>query len=153
MEKINFPFYLINIDIDPKFVDVNVHPQKHEVKFEDDRIVFNLLQNAVAKVLQENNLLRTIDVMSNEASSPFIAINSQNQSAPTFVNRLTGEIVSNQRQFDFPKRYDNFDYRNKEQFSTSAYSALFSNKPNIENELIEKEAFPKSMLFQILINI
>lgn len=149
LEKNNFPFYLINIDIDPKFVDVNVHPQKHEVKFEDERIVFNLLQNAVAKVLQENNLLRTIDVMSNEASSPFIAINSQNQSTPTFVNRLTGEIVSNQRQFDFPKRYDSFDYRNKEQFSTSAYSALFSNNPNTENELIEKEAFPKSMLFQI----
>ncbi|HPI20856.1 MAG TPA: DNA mismatch repair endonuclease MutL [Candidatus Kapabacteria bacterium] len=149
LEKNNFPFYLINIDIDPKFVDVNVHPQKHEVKFEDERIVFNLLQNAVAKVLQENNLLRTIDVMSNEASSPFIAINPQNQSTPTFVNRLTGEIVSNQRQFDFPKRYDNFDYRNKEQFSTSAYSALFSNNPNTENELIEKDAFPKSMLFQI----
>lgn len=151
LEKNNFPFYLVNIQIDPRIVDVNVHPQKLEVKFEDERIIFNLLQNAVARVLQENNLLRSLDIASNEASSPFLVINQPNQAAPTFVNRYTGEIVSNQKQFNYNRKFTKNNFKSQEQDApqVSAFSAIFKDNFESESELIEKEAFPKPFLFQI----
>lgn len=151
LEKNNFPFYLVNIQIDPRIVDVNVHPQKLEVKFEDERIIFNLLQNAVARVLQENNLLRSLDIASNEASSPFLVINQPNQAAPTFVNRYTGEIMSNQKQFNYNRKFSENNFKSQEQDvpQVSAFSAIFKDNFESESELIEKEAFPKPFLFQI----
>ncbi|NLO19228.1 MAG: DNA mismatch repair endonuclease MutL [Ignavibacteria bacterium] len=151
LEKNNFPFYLVNIQIDPRIVDVNVHPQKLEVKFEDERIIFNLLQNAVARVLQENNLLRSLDIASNEASSPFLVINQPNQTAPTFVNRYTGEIMSNQKQFNYNRKFTENNFKSQGQGApqVSAFSAIFKDNFESESELIEKEAFPKPFLFQI----
>ncbi len=46
------PNYYIRFDIDPASIDVNVHPTKHEIKFQDEAAIFNLLSSAVHSVLQ-----------------------------------------------------------------------------------------------------
>ncbi len=48
MPKDQFPFYVLHIDIDPSHIDVNVHPTKTEIKFEDERSVYQIVR-AVAK--------------------------------------------------------------------------------------------------------
>jgi DNA mismatch repair protein MutL len=49
--KDTFPSYVLFIDIAPQRVDVNVHPTKIEVKFDDDRLVYTLLKAAVQQAL------------------------------------------------------------------------------------------------------
>ncbi|MCX7833497.1 MAG: DNA mismatch repair endonuclease MutL [Ignavibacteria bacterium] len=56
IEKGNFPSYFVFIDIDPTKVDVNVHPSKLEVKFEDESAIFNFVRNAVKKSLRDSDL-------------------------------------------------------------------------------------------------
>ncbi|HOQ48760.1 MAG TPA: DNA mismatch repair endonuclease MutL, partial [Candidatus Kapabacteria bacterium] len=46
LEKNYKPFYVINIEIDPRKVDINIHPQKHEVKFDDEKMIFSALHRA-----------------------------------------------------------------------------------------------------------
>ncbi len=46
-----FPVAVINIETDPKSVDVNVHPSKTEVKFENDRVIFDSVYWAVKNTL------------------------------------------------------------------------------------------------------
>ena len=42
-----FPFFVIFLDIFPEYIDINVHPQKTEIKFQEDRAVFKLVFDAV----------------------------------------------------------------------------------------------------------
>ena len=59
--KETFPFYVLNIEIDPQRVDVNVHPTKQEVKFEDERILYAYIQAAVKHALAKFNVSPSID--------------------------------------------------------------------------------------------
>ena len=46
-----FPFYVLFINMDPSHVDINVHPTKTEVKFDDDRILYGVINSALKQAL------------------------------------------------------------------------------------------------------
>lgn len=57
----SFPFYVLFIEIDPKHIDVNVHPTKTEIKFDDERSVYGVVWSAVKQALGSHNLAPAID--------------------------------------------------------------------------------------------
>jgi DNA mismatch repair protein MutL len=61
IEKESFPFYVLFLEIDPARVDVNVHPTKQEVKFEDDRMMYAYLNAAVKHALARFNIAPSLD--------------------------------------------------------------------------------------------
>ena len=56
-----FPLYALFIDLDPQQVDVNVHPTKQEIKFEDEKIVYAFVQAAVKHALAQFSITPTLD--------------------------------------------------------------------------------------------
>ncbi len=60
IEKGNYPSFFLFITIDPKKVDVNVHPSKLEVKFEDEGAVFGFIRKSVRDTLRSADL--TFDI-------------------------------------------------------------------------------------------
>jgi DNA mismatch repair protein MutL len=56
-----FPFYAIYIDIDPKRIDINVHPTKTEIKFDDEKIVYAIINAAVKKALGKSHVVSPLD--------------------------------------------------------------------------------------------
>ena len=58
------PFYVLYINIDPKHVDVNVHPTKTEIKFDDERTVYGVIRAAVRQALATHNVMPSIDFAS-----------------------------------------------------------------------------------------
>ena len=60
------PAYYIYMHVDPQSLDVNVHPQKTEIKFDDDQAIWKILNAAVASCLNDNNILPQIDFDSGE---------------------------------------------------------------------------------------
>lgn len=56
-----FPFYVLFLTIDPKHIDVNVHPTKTEIKFDDERAVYAVIRAAVRQALGAHNLTPTLD--------------------------------------------------------------------------------------------
>ena len=55
------PAYFIFMEIDPGKVDVNIHPSKTEVKFEDEGLIFEILMAAVRESLGKNDFTPSID--------------------------------------------------------------------------------------------
>jgi len=55
------PSYFIYFDIDPDRIDINVHPTKTEIKFEDSPAVFQIIRAAVKEALGKFNIVPSID--------------------------------------------------------------------------------------------
>ncbi len=49
-----FPFFALFYEVDPESVDVNVHPTKQEIKFEDERMISTFTRSVVKKALNEH---------------------------------------------------------------------------------------------------
>lgn len=56
-----YPSYFIYMDVDPATIDVNIHPTKTEVKFEDERSIYAILKSAVKQSLGRYNITPTLD--------------------------------------------------------------------------------------------
>lgn len=61
LPKENFPLYTLFIELDPTQVDINVHPTKQEIKFEDEKIVYAFVQAAVKHALAQSSIAPSID--------------------------------------------------------------------------------------------
>ncbi len=64
--KGTYPVTFIFIDINPALIDVNVHPAKAEIKFKNEREVFNKIKYAISDVLKKSELTPNINIEQKE---------------------------------------------------------------------------------------
>ena len=124
----SFPFYVLFIDIDPKHIDVNVHPTKTEIKFDDERAVYAVVKASVKLALGAHNLAPAIDF----------------QADINIVNKLSQNITNEQ-------------YFN-EQFTSSLnrsnlqnWEKLFEDAPS-ESKLFQKTEPINTIRFESALN-
>lgn len=56
-----YPSYFLFFDIDPEFIDVNIHPTKTEIKFEDETLIWKVLNASIRESLGKFNEMPSID--------------------------------------------------------------------------------------------
>jgi DNA mismatch repair protein MutL len=56
-----YPLYVLFIDIDPSKIDINVHPTKTEIKYQDDRSIYAIIRSAVKRSLGRYNITPSLD--------------------------------------------------------------------------------------------
>ena len=54
LPKSGYPLVLLHITVPASMVDINVHPRKSEVKFEDDKIIFKAVYHAIFKCTKQS---------------------------------------------------------------------------------------------------
>lgn len=59
--------YCIFLEVDPHKIDVNIHPTKTEIKFEEDRFIYSILLSSVRQALGKHNIFPTLDFESESA--------------------------------------------------------------------------------------
>jgi len=64
-----FPPYFLYFDVPPKSIDVNVHPTKTEIKFEENQAIYAFLRSAIKQALGQFNIAPTLDF---EQESSFV---------------------------------------------------------------------------------
>ena len=105
MHRGEYPFFVININLPYEQVDVNVHPMKTEVRFNDEWRVYHVLKSGVSEALSE--ILNTIPNLSkiNSESNSFFQ-NIPRQSAFNFDSGIqTNSSTYNKEKIDRAKNY------------------------------------------------
>jgi DNA mismatch repair protein MutL len=94
--KDSFPMYTLFIDIDPSRLDINVHPTKQEIKFEDEKIIYAFVQSAVKHALAQYSVTPTLDfeldasIQQSEAvSKPFTTEKEFSATGTSLFNTFT----------------------------------------------------------------
>ena len=94
--KDSFPMYTLFIDLDPSQLDINVHPTKQEIKFEDEKIVYAFVQSAIKYALAQFSISPTLDfdldasIQSLDAvSKPFTEEKKSSASSSSLYNTFT----------------------------------------------------------------
>jgi DNA mismatch repair protein mutL len=54
----NYPAYILNLEIDPTLVDVNVHPRKLEVRFANEQNIFRVFYHSIDEKLNSVSLIK-----------------------------------------------------------------------------------------------
>ncbi|MBQ7576070.1 MAG: DNA mismatch repair endonuclease MutL [Bacteroidales bacterium] len=114
------PTYFIWLETAPDKVDVNIHPAKTEVKFEDEQIVFDILKASVREALGRNAFTPSIDFdMEGAPEIPTI------QSAVSAAGRSGGYVAP--PKVDFNPLFDPFEQEGRH---VEGYGALFREEPD-----------------------
>lgn len=75
LEKGDYPFFLLFIEIDPERIDVNIHPSKLEAKFDDEKDVYNFILSVVRKSLGSHDLVPSMAFSEDDLPEEKLLIN------------------------------------------------------------------------------
>jgi len=84
------PFYVLFLELDPKAIDINVHPTKTEIKFEDEKTVYAVVRAAVRQALGLHSLTPSLDF---EGDVNFAPIRPLRTSGGPRADAGTGEAL------------------------------------------------------------
>jgi len=106
-----FPFYVLFIEVDPKHIDVNVHPTKTEIKFDDERAVYAVVLSAVRQAIGTHNLTPAIDF---DADVNIIAKLSQatSQSKEVYFEERFSTSLQQSNRENWEKLFEGDEQRN-----------------------------------------
>jgi DNA mismatch repair protein MutL len=110
--KDSFPMYTLFIDLDPSRLDINVHPTKQEIKFEDEKIIYAFVQSAVKHALAQYSVTPTLDfeldasIQHSEAVSKPFTPDKQNTAAAsslykTFTQKNQAHFINNKSDLEY----------------------------------------------------
>jgi len=148
--KDSFPSYVLFIDLDPSQIDINVHPTKQEIKFEDEKIIYAFVQAAVKHALAQFSIAPSLDFTLNAEIQNLEAVNkpftAEKKEAAASSNLFKTFTQKNQAHF-FEKNDQNELKHWKDFFVPSTSEGVF--KSTIENSRLEFEMQNVTSAFNI----
>ncbi|MBQ9253708.1 MAG: DNA mismatch repair endonuclease MutL [Bacteroidales bacterium] len=132
LQEKNFPLFFISLEVEPKNIDVNIHPTKTEIKFLDDKLIYSVLYATVRKSLgqtlnsnldftekeivfpakQSKNFSYQPNISFNKSYNPFAnGFQNDDFSTPSFNDNPLSqtEITFSKEGIKQEKTEDNFD--------------------------------------------
>ena len=102
-----FPSYFINLSIDTNLIDINIHPTKTEIKFEDEKSIYAIIRATVKKSLGSYNIAPSIDFSQEQAFDIDISLRKHKN-----IKEPAIKVDSNYNPFNNKKnnKYDNREY-------------------------------------------
>ena len=140
-----FAAYFLRMEIDPARIDINIHPTKTEIKFEEERSIYAILRTAVRQALGKHNLTPSLDF---EQETSFSSLPKKGEPIPIPTievdpnfNPFKAEGKSKkQADINFPFKREQNRERQWEQFFTKDSIEQNTNTQIDKNEeLIEAE--------------
>ncbi len=148
-----YPFTSLNIEILPKLIDVNVHPSKMEIRFEDASVIYSIIKSSVENTLLNSDLVKRAYISQKDRQEElkrelFEKLELQNKlrfpesfeknRIKEFDNKSSG-FVKEQKTYDkIFEEIDTYKTDNKNE-PYREYKVEFNKDENLENNIIEKK--------------
>ena len=122
------PTFFLYLELDPEKIDVNIHPQKTEVKFEDEHLIYALIRSTIKRSLGIYNIAPSLDFDRDPQKDIFAGISSKANTSSQFTDI---KVDRNYNPFQSEKMTDvkmvNLEemYRSNIQAEPSKLNALF----------------------------
>lgn len=82
----SYPLYVLFIEIDPSKIDINVHPTKTEIKYQDEKAIYAIIRSAVKRSLGKYNISPTLDFNQETGFSQMITPKAQEDIVPPQIS-------------------------------------------------------------------
>ena len=153
--------YFLNLQVDPKTIDINIHPTKTEIKFDDEHSLYAILRSSVKHSLGQFNIVPALDFerdanldtpygfKEKQATTPIIEVDrSFNPFSESSTPNKTGSgSFKKEHTADWESLYVGLQNGNDAQFETSSHMEFES---AIETpQLFDEEAVSKVTTFQL----
>ncbi|MFD2200219.1 DNA mismatch repair endonuclease MutL [Shivajiella indica] len=125
------PFYVLFLEIEPSHIDINVHPTKTEIKFDDERTVYAVVRSAVKQALGAHNVVPTLDFSLDVNFTENWKYNTLDQKEIGKENTYKPDSLANENSY---KTFQTPDFQRK---SVSGWERLFEGNislPEVEQE-------------------
>lgn len=129
------PFYVLFIDIDPKRIDINVHPTKTEIKFDDERSVYAMLMASVRKAFTSYNLTPSMDFVQNVNVGPLGDID----------NPLTMQALASENRHSFSLGNTKSAATSRERANNRNWEKLYEGSAEGKDKLISRFEYEDNM--------
>jgi len=132
----SFPSYFIYLDIDPQTIDINIHPTKTEIKFEDERSIYSILRSTIKHSLGQYNIAPSLDFSIDKNIDDDIMRPSENYKQPiievdsSFNPFKTDNNYSPQKNYGGGSAFSG----NYKKPNTAGWDALYSGLENLSPE-------------------
>ncbi len=131
LEKGDYPFFILFVDIDPQRIDVNIHPSKLEVRFDDDKDVYSFVNAVVKKSIASHDLVPLMHFTDTTSEGEKIKFNN--------FNKVAANDFSDRPNFSERKSFARTDFSDRE------IDLIFSSIPeNIKRENTTTHPFEKN---------
>ncbi|MGQ1908838.1 DNA mismatch repair endonuclease MutL [Marinifilum sp. RC60d5] len=136
------PPYFIFFEVDPKIIDINIHPTKTEIKFEDERAIYQIIQASIREALGKFNIVPSIDF--DEDTSLEIPVAGQDTEIEAPMIKVNPEFnpfdaESNYNPFDAEKNYNPFDNPSQSIESNPFFQEFKAKTPESTGQARKKE--------------
>jgi len=146
----SFPLYVLFIDLNPEQLDINVHPTKQEIKFEDEKIVYAFVQAAVKHALAQFSVTPTLDFDLDPAIQQLEAISkpiteekkaavASSSLYQTFSQKHQAHFIEPSHKSELKHWKDFYESPSKEKNSEPASEFTYA-RPKQENKIVPIES-------------
>jgi len=124
-----YPTYFIYFSIDPKEIDINIHPTKTEINFQNNQVIYAMLSSAIKQALGKFNIVQSIDFDSDPGTGiNFTSKNSHAQPPSIKIDPTYNPFEANK---------DKGSFQPPEKAKVSGWEKLYTDTPG--KELLNKE--------------
>ena len=135
------PSYFLHLDVDPKTIDINIHPTKTEIKFEDEHSIYAILRSSIKHSLGQYNISPLLDFERDKNLDVPYDFEKDSRSGPLGI-----EINSNYNPFEKNKTISAINVNNNFeedtqilQFSSDSENVTQLDFKDINNSVIKNQ--------------
>lgn len=159
IQSTDMPGYFIYFEVDPQTIDINIHPTKTEIKFENEQAIWSILSATIKEALGKFNVVPSIDFDRDDAPEIPVKVDVNNIRPPkTNFNPEYNPFNTSYKRpsFDWEQLYSGFEKKEEKQPESEDYFEQYKSSDEteetpstIEHLLIESESEPEQQKIEL----